>query len=449
LLRLDDVNADRLDWVQYSTAEGLATPSALCITEDEFGRIYACTGRGLDRLNPVTGLIENFTTADGLPNSYPQMAFRDSKNTLWFGTTDGVARFVPEPERVHKPPNVLITALRIGGVAKNISVLGETDIPTVELNSDERQVTVDFVGLGAALGEKLKYEYRFAGSEWTPTAQRTVNFANLSSGDYQFEIRAVTADRIYSLEPARLALQIAAPVWQRWWFIASLLALIVTGIYLFYKFRVVRVLQMERMRMRIATDLHDDIGANLTRISLLSEVARQKSTNGSGDLLSSIANIARESVASMNDIVWAISPDHDSLLDLTRRMRLHAEDVFELRDIDLEFNAPASETDLKLSVGMRRDVLMIFKEAVNNAARHSLCTLVKIDFRVENSLLYLRVEDNGRGFETVEESDGQGLRSMMRRSRSLSGDLNIQSKPGHGTIIEFKAKLPKATLERL
>jgi signal transduction histidine kinase len=201
--------------------------------------------------------------------------------------------------------------------------------------------------------------------------------------------------------------------------------------------------------MRIATDLHDDIGANLTRISLLSEVARQKSTNGSGDLLSSIANIARESVASMNDIVWAISPDHDSLLDLTRRMRLHAEDVFELRDIDLEFNAPASETDLKLSVGMRRDVLMIFKEAVNNAARHSLCTLVKIDFRVENSLLYLRVEDNGRGFETVEESDGQGLRSMMRRSRSLSGELNIQSKPGHGTIIEFKAKLPKATLERL
>ncbi len=139
--------------------------------------------------------------------------------------------------------------------------------------------------------------------------------------------------------------------------------------------------QPANIRTRIATDLHDYIGANLTRISLLSEVAKQG--NGDRGLLSSIADIARESVSSMNDIVWAISPQHDRLVDLTRRMRQHAEEVFTLRDIKLEFNAPASAADIQLPAGTRRDVLLIFKEAVNNAARHSQCTKVAIDIRRE------------------------------------------------------------------
>ncbi|CAN5460313.1 hypothetical protein BH10ACI1_BH10ACI1_26760 [soil metagenome] len=213
LLRLDDVNTDQLNFVRYSTAEGLATPGAICVTEDEFGRIYACTARGLDRLNPDTGQIENFTTADGLPNSYPQFAHRDQKNALWFGTTAGLGRFQPEPERTRQPPNVLITGLRISGVAQSVSVLGETKIPALELKSDERQVSVDFVGLGATLGEKLKYEYRLNGAnDWTQTVERTVNFANLSAGNYQFEVRAQTADRLYS-QSASLSFRIATPIW--------------------------------------------------------------------------------------------------------------------------------------------------------------------------------------------------------------------------------------------
>lgn len=224
---------------------------------------------------------------------------------------------------------------------------------------------------------------------------------------------------------------------------AFVLLLTVFAIYLFYKNRVARLLEMERMRTRIATDLHDDIGANLTRISLLSEVAKQKPTNGNGNLLTSIADIARESVASMNDIVWAISPDHDSLLDLTVRMRRHAEEIFALREIDLVFNAPTADADLKLSVGVRRDVLLIFKEAVNNAARHSDCTKVEIDFRLNNAMLFLRIEDNGEGFETGSENDGQGLRSMTRRARALGGNLKIDSSKSTKTIIKFELPLPK------
>lgn len=161
--------------------------------------------------------------------------------------------------------------------------------------------------------------------------------------------------------------------------------------------------------------------------------------------MSSIADIARESVASMNDIVWTISPDHDSLLDLTRRIRQHAEEVFALRDIDLIFNA--LDSNIKLSVGMRRDVLLIFKEAVNNAAKHSNCSRVAIDFRVDNALLFLRIKDNGKGFATNSENDGQGLRSMTRRAKVLGGDFQIDSRTDEGTTVKFEIERSKISSE--
>lgn len=440
LWRLDDTDSEQFEFVKYTTANGLTSNSTASVTEDSFGRIYIGTWRGIDRLNLETGRIENFTTADGLPSSYIESSYRDRQNNLWFATDKGLTRFVPEPPRTRQPPNILITGLRVEGEPQNVSVLGETSVPTLNLRSDQRQITIDFIGLGASLGEKLKYEYRFGGADWKATTERTLNFANLSADDYRFEVRAQTADGIYSTTPASFSFRIAAPLWQRWWFLLGTVILIAAIIYLLYKYRLQRVLELEKVRTRIATDLHDDIGANLTRISLLSEVAKQKAENGNGQMLSSIADIARESVASMNDIVWAIAPEHDSLLDLTRRMRQHAEEVFALRDIDLDFNA--SVADLKLSVGMRRDLLLIFKEAVNNAAKHSDCTKVWIDFKVENSLLKLSIKDNGKGFDSSENYDGQGLRSMSRRAESLGGNLTIATI--EGTNVEFEVNLPKA-----
>ena len=446
LLRLNDINGEHLNFVRYTPEDGLSSIAASCITEDEFGRIYVGTGRGIDRLTPENGQVEHFTTADGLPNSNVDVAYRDIKNNLWFGTSDGLARYIPEPRNIRRPPNAFIMGLHVSGVAQSVSILGETAIQVLELNSDQRQVTVDFIGLGSSLGEHLRYEYRLDDSVWTATTERTVNFANLGSGDYQFEVRAQTADRLYSV-PAIFSFRIAAPVWQRWWFIAGLMTLTAFLLYVFYRYRVGQFLELERIRTRLATDLHDDIGANLTRIALLSEVASQTTQaaagNGKLNLLSSIAEIARESVASMNDIVWAIGPDHDSLLDLTRRMRQHAEEVFTFRDIALEFNAPAQDNELKLSVGIRRDLLLIFKEAVNNSVRHSACTKVWIDFHREDSILSLRIEDNGKGFTTDSESDGQGLRSMTRRALAHGVKLKIDSNEGEGTTVEFVLTLSK------
>jgi len=380
------------------------------------------------------------------PGRQVELAFRDRKGSLWFGTSSGLARYSPEPKRQRLEPTVFITGLRADGVALPVSILGETSISDLDFGADKSNVSIDFLGLGAALGEKLNYEYRVRGEDWTPTIERTVNFANLSAGDYRFEVRAISADRLYS-NPAALSFRIAAPVWQRWWFVLAVSLFIAGIVYLIYRNRIQRLLAMERMRTRIATDLHDDIGSNLTRISILSEVARQKSENGNGDLLSSIANIARESVASMNDIVWAVTPEHDSLLDLTRRMRRHAEEVFAFRDIELRFETPESDMGLKLGVGLRRDLLLVFKEAVNNAARHSNCSKVEIDLRADQSELILEIKDNGRGFAESENESGQGLRSMRRRAGIMGGEFNIDSDPGRGTTVRLV--LPLGEVERV
>lgn len=447
LWRLDRPNDDAFEFVKYSPANGLASNSTQTVTEDKFGRIYVGTGHGIDRLDPDTGQIENFSTADGLPTSLVEVSYRDQRNELWFGTHDGLARFVPGPPQTREPPNVLIMGLRINSEPQIMSVLGESTISSLKLNSDQKQVSVDFVGLGASLGENLKYEYRLGNSDWSPTAERTINFASLASGNSQIEIRAITADRLYS-RPAVVTLHIDAPIWQRPWFTALLLAIIALVIYVFYRLRLSRLLEVADIRMRIATDLHDDIGANLTKIAILSEVAQQRlghnsdaQEDGKEKLLRSVAEISRESVSSMGDIVWAINPKKDSLIGLTRRMRQYAEEILERRDIHLQFSAPVIEPHLRLGANIRRDLYLIFKECVNNIVRHSGAGSVKIDFNLVDKELLLRISDDGTGFDIKREYDGNGLLNIKKRAESCGGHLNIDSIKGSGTTIILRIKL--------
>ena len=440
LLRLDDTTADNLNFVRYTTADNLSSNNILCVTGDAFGRIYAGTGRGVDRINPDTREIKHYTTADGLPSSDAEIAYRDRANALWFGTAKGLARFLPEPERKRQPPTILITGLRAGGEPQMISILGEAEIPELNLASDQRQITVEFLGLGASLGERLIYEYRLNTGDWTRTDERTVNFANLSSGANHFEVRAQTADRIYS-QPAVISFNIAAPVYQRPWFIASMIFLTALTIFGIYRYRLNKLLEVERTRTRIASDLHDDIGTNLSKISLLSEIVNLQLAEQNIDsrkLLNSIAEISRESVGSMSDIVWAINPKRDSVLELVRRMRLHVEELFLDKDVRVIFNAPDGGEQIKLSMNIRRELFLIFKEAVSNAARHSGCTNIEIDFHLENNSIFLNITDDGKGFDTENKTDGNGLENMRSRAAKNGGKFKIETKPEGGTTIKIR-----------
>jgi len=223
--------------------------------------------------------------------------------------------------------------------------------------------------------------------------------------------------------------------------------LLISAAFALDRYRVTRILELANVRTRIATDLHDDIGANLTKIAILSEVVKQQLGKGKGekdDPLSSIARISRESVAAMSDIVWAVNPKRDSLRDLVRRMRQHAEEVFVTRDIRLDFTAP--EPNLKLGVDVRRDLFLIFKEAVNNAARHSACSQVEIAIAITGQSLELEINDNGVGFDPKAESDGHGLTNMRERARKLGGELELTSEQSAGTRIRIRVPYARARL---
>jgi two-component sensor histidine kinase len=430
--------------------QGLSSNSIRVIVEDAGGHLYVGGGHGLDRFDPATGRVKHFTAADGLVTGLAVAAHRDRNGVLWFGMTNGLARLTPGRERAPTPPPVLITAVRVAGVSWSVSALGEQDLALPDLAADRKQLQIEFVGLGFGAGDVLSYQYRLEGADadWgTPGEQRTVTYASLSPGRYTFVVRAVNSDGLVSDHPASIAFTVLGPLWQRWWVLSLVglsLGLMAHGL---YRSRVTRLLEMANMRTSIATDLHDDIGANLTRIALLSEVAQQAQRSGRRDpgspgdapehdaQLASIASIARESVASMSEIVWAINPARDSLVDVVSRMRRHAEEIFTLRDIALRFDAPGAAENVKLGVDVRRDLLLIFKEAVNNSARHSGCSRVEIDLRRGGSRLVLRMTDNGAGFDTSLESVGQGLTSMQRRAQRLKGTLEIASAPGAGTTV--------------
>ncbi len=445
LLRIDNPNSESLDFVRYTTAEGLSSNGVTTVTEDEFGRIYVGTGRGLDRLTPETGQIENFTTADGLPKSFVEVAFRDQTNALWFTTTGGLARFQPEPVRNRKPPTVLITGLQTAGISQSVSILGETEITGLDLSSAQNQVSINFIGLGATPGEKLRFEYRITGEEWNKTNEHTVNFGNLAAGTYRFELRAVSSDRIIS-PSAVVSFRIAAPIWQRWWFIVLAALLVATAIFLIYRNRLRQLIEIERTRTRIATDLHDDIGTNLSKISLLSGIVSLQLKNENAQnkqMLKSIAEISRESVNSMSDIVWAINPHRDSVLELARRMREFAEEIFVEKNVRVLFDAPDELKPIKIAMDTRRDLYLIFKEAVTNSAKYSECTQIEIVFQVENGEIFLEIKDNGRGFDDSSKSDGNGLENMQTRAGKFGAACKISSKIGGGTKIAIRAPIEK------
>lgn len=435
LLRVDDTSASTPVFTTYNSSTGLSGDNLEAITEGAEGDIYVGGGHGIDRLDPATGRVKHFTAADGLPAGVLMSAFRDRHGVLWFGMSNGLARLVPALDQTPAPPPVFISGLRIAGVPQRVSALGEARMSLADLTPAQRQLEIDFVGLGFASGENLRYQYKLedADAGWpSPTDRRTVTYASLAPGQYTFLVQAVSSDGITSVQPAVVRFRILRPVWQRWWFMSLVGLAMALTVGAAVRYRLARMLEVANMRTHIATDLHDDIGANLTRIALLTEVARHSREQES---LLSIAHIARESVSSMSDIVWAINPKRESLLDLVRRMRQHAGELFTSRGIALRFDAPAASGALKLSMDVRRDLLLIFKEAVNNAARHSRCSAVEIELRVDGSRLLLVVTDNGAGFDAFADSDGQGLASMHRRAQRIKGTLDITTGNSSGTRV--------------
>ena len=443
----------------YTTAEGLGSNQVQAITEDQWGRMYLLTDRGIDRLDPATGWVKHYTPADGLVgSSHWGSAFRDRRGTLWFGTLEGLSQLIPRPDEPASPPPVRITAIRVRGDPYPVSELGQLTFAPFLLEPSLNQLQIDFAGFNFGVGDTLRYQYKLEGADrdWSkPAEQRTINYATLSPGRYRFLVRALNWKDMPSREAAVVEFRVVAPVWQRWWFV-TLLSLAAAGvIYLLHHNRVTRLLELERIRSRIATDLHDDVGASLSHIAVLSEVATSEVArlNLAPDAqrlyqpLLRIGSVSRELIDSMSDIVWAISPRKDRLGSLTERMREFAGEVFGSRNIDFHFDAAGIDPEMRFDPDVRRQVFLIFKEGVHNIVRHAASTRVVCDFRIERRQLVLRLTDNGRGFApnaaNGSVSDGHGLLSMQRRAQILGGSLDVAGELDRGVTIVLQVPLDR------
>ncbi|HEY6331379.1 MAG TPA: two-component regulator propeller domain-containing protein, partial [Blastocatellia bacterium] len=224
LARVDHPDAEHPHFDVYTTSEGLSSNDTWCVTEDQWGRIYAGAGRGVDRLDPDTGHIKHYTTADGLMRGKVTSAFRDSHGALWFGSNvHGLSRLVPEPDSPREPPPILIRGLRLAGVNYPLSQLGERDVQPLNLAPNQNQLSIDFAGIGFDPGEVLRYQYRLEGADkdWSAAStERSVNYGHLAPGAYRFVVRAIDDHGLISERPASVSFTVLPPVWRRWWFIA-------------------------------------------------------------------------------------------------------------------------------------------------------------------------------------------------------------------------------------
>jgi signal transduction histidine kinase/ligand-binding sensor domain-containing protein len=468
LRRIDDLNADQPKFIPFTTENGLSSNNIRTLTDDSFGNIYTGTARGVDKISIDTEKVKHFSIHDGLASDFVVDSHRDRNGFVWFATTGGLSRLSPQVDEPSPRPSVWLGGLTIAGEDQPVGELGSVEVHQGDLVHTRNNFQIEFFGLSFRPGETLKYQYMLEGADrdWSaPTELRTVSYSNLRPGSYRFLVRAVNANGLISEKPAFVSFRILSPIWLRWWFIVAALLLAVALAYLVYRYRLARLrevnaalteaklaeeklrkaqeerlLELEQVRKRIATDLHDDIGSSLTRISLLSEVTQLQGRaveTSSGGSLSVIAGLSRELVDSMSDIVWAINPEKDSLGDLIQRMRHFASDVFSARNIDFHFRFPDTEKDLKVSATFRRELLLIFKEAVNNTVRHSGCTEAEIEFKMDHQGVLLRLTDNGRGFDVASKSQGHGLMSMRSRIETFSGKFDVESRQDSGTTLTF------------
>jgi ligand-binding sensor domain-containing protein/signal transduction histidine kinase len=438
--RLDDVTDDSPSFVTLTTNEGLSSNDVWCVTDDDEGRVYIGTTRGLDRIDS-NGRMRHYATADGLANQTVNVALRDHQGSLWFGTSTGLSRFVPDMDRKRDPPAVVISKVMVEGETQPIAALGKSEVGEFHLGTGQRNISIEFLSISFLA--PLRYQYKLEGAEqdWSaPSFQRTVSYPSLGPGSYRFLVRAIDAEGVTSADPASVAFTILPPLWRRWWFLALSALLITALLYGAHRARVARLVEIERVRTRIAADLHDDIGSSLSQIAVLNEVlskqlgTKQQQVEGT---LALISRISQEALDGMSDIVWAINPRHDHLSDLARRMRRFASEILPGRNIEFDFHAPAPERDLKLGADMRRQVFLIFKEAVNNIVRHSRCRRAEIEMKTEGALLVLVVSDDGKGFDVAAASEGNGLVSQRRRALALGGNIEVSSSE-NGTTLTLK-----------
>lgn len=446
------------------TKKGLSDNSILYLHGDGQGNIWACSPVGLDKVQLKNNrwIVENITRG----NNIYQKVFKihtTKSGEHWALTSGGVIRIMPDAPAPPVTDNValIFTEIKAGKDALNIAVRK----PSLSYKKNDLQFQW---AVPTFKDEKqTRFSYRLQGSSadgWTePSPDAMVRFVNLAPGKYVLHVKAIFPNGLYPDTQAMYAFEILPPWWQAWWFRALILAACVALAALLVKGYVRRKLQrqkilwerqqaIEKERTRIASDMHDDLGAGLSTIRFLSEkVKRNPFNEATKNEIEKIAGISVELVENMNEIIWAMNEKNDTLEDLLFYTRSYAKEYCEEHQLQCTVEFPESIPYLFVSGELRRNVFLTIKESLHNIVKYADATSVEFHIAVNDHLI-VTIKDNGRGFAPVEaghlagaealRGSGNGLRNMRRRIESMGGMFDVIT--GRGVTVVLRVPLQKA-----
>ena len=462
---------------RITTVEGLPHNTICAIEDDDAGNFWISSQNGIfcvaqkslnacadGQTNTVSGVV--FGEGDGMTSPICSGGFQPASckladGRICFPTDKGLVVVNAAGMKInHQPPPVVIERVIVS--RKLLARSPGKDLPLV-IPPGQQGFEFHFTGLSYVAPEKMQFKYQLAGwdAEWVnaDNDKRMASYSYLPPGSYTFHVRACNSDGTWNNDGASLAFIVQPHFWQTWWFrtlVTCMATALVVGIVLFITRRRMRhkleMLQreqaIERERTRIAKDIHDHLGANLTRISLLSQSAHGELENPAqaATQLDRIYSTSRELTRSMDEIVWAVNPQHDTLDSLASYLGNFAQEYLVSINIRCRLEVPLHLPHWPITAEMRHNVFLAFKEALHNIVKHSGAREVSIFLTTETASFTLIIRDDGTGFDPAAAPErpggGNGLKNLRQRLEKLGGQCEVNSTPGAGTEIKFIVFIP-------
>ncbi len=433
----------------FREEKGLTNQVINAILEDDSGAVWISTNAGIYRLKEGRpDQFGNIFQPIGIFEGLGRMEFnagaycKDHRGFLYFGSLEGVVFFDPRQlGGSSRTQPVVLTEIQVMGKPlqsnRNVSFLKSLTIPY-----RDKVISFEFSALDFTYPGKIMYAYKMEGfdRDWRMTRKRRfVNYTNLDPGEYTFRAHACDARGVWNHQGVALHLTIVPPFWMTWWFKVLVGLVLLALLYLLYRLRLQQLLALERLRVRIASNLHDDVGASLSRIAMYAELIRSgiEPTN-LNNYLERISTLSREVTSTMSDIVWSIDARNDRIRNLLDRMYDFASQILEERQIDFQLHTRGLNPEKYLPVDLRQNIYLIFKEALNNVVKHSNATRVEVSLRNEHNQFTMIIRDNGTNFRHTRKS-GHGLKNMKLRASSINATLQFQNEKGFTIILKRKA----------
>jgi ligand-binding sensor domain-containing protein len=434
-----------------TTANGLPsnTVSALWYRSDQ---LWAATSDGLCRVDLRTRRVTRYDLPDGVVS-------RDFADLLGFyqlrdgrllaGYRGGFVSFYPDSVADGRSPaDVRITGVSIFDRPLRLdSALDGTD--TLVFTYRENFITLEYASLCFPGASDIRYYYELEGIDhnWVDAGNRRyISFANLATGSYVFRVRARDREGNFSKGTTRLVILIKPPFWKTWWFYILITGVTAGMAYVAYHYALHQRRRVAAVRNKISRDLHDDLGATLSSITVLSEIARTKIEEGRPEqtfpLLGKIHSYSGEMVSTMRDIVWAIDPRNDTLSSMIKRLKQYGAEWCAQREIRLQFSATNEFVQMAPPMNIRKNLYLICKEALYNAVRHSGASNIFVDCRMAGSLGEVVIADDGRGFDPGTTYEGNGLKNMRARAEEIGAGFAVHSSNGR-TEVTVRLNVPR------